>query len=105
MATPRWEPGKLYAPGALVVPRTSLPAGPVQIPNGGFDTDADDWVLNEYHADAKLEWQATGGYQSPGCIRFTCINNPIPTGEGLLAMSDSYPVAVGQRITAQAYAR
>lgn len=105
MATPKWEPGKLYPPGSLVVPRTTLPPGPVQVSNGGFDTDADDWVLNEYHVDATLEWSATGGYQSAGCIRFTCVNNPIPTGEGLLATDALFPVKPGQQITAQAMAR
>src|SRR5690606_13501845 len=105
MATPKWEPGKLYPPGSLVVPRTTLPPGPVQVSNGGFAADADGWVLNEYHADATLVWSATGGYQSPGCIRFTCVNNPIPTGEGLLATSALFPVKPGQQITAQAMAR
>jgi hypothetical protein len=44
MATPKWEPGKLYAPGALVVPRTALPNVPVSLQNPGFETgDATGW--------------------------------------------------------------
>lgn len=46
MATPKWEPGKLYAPGALVQPRTALPNVPVALQDPGFESGTlDGWDI------------------------------------------------------------
>lgn len=45
MATPQWQPGKLYPPGSLVVPRSALPPGGANpVDDGGFESGTlDDW--------------------------------------------------------------
>lgn len=45
MATPRWEPARLYPPGSLVVPRTDPPPPGYALTNGGFEDGATDWTL------------------------------------------------------------
>lgn len=47
MATPKWQPAKLYPPGSLVVPRTAHVYTLVPLTNGGFESgDATDWTLD-----------------------------------------------------------
>lgn len=100
MATPAWEPGKLYAPGALVVPRAAAPAGPVAVPNGTFDTDAAGWTMTP-GAGASIGWSATGGYQSPGCVR--CQSAGGASSDSTMALTGgSYPVTPGQTVSASA---
>lgn len=54
MAAPKWQPGKLYAPGSLVVPRTALPTDPVALQNPGWETgDTTGW-------DVELSQTGTG---------------------------------------------
>ncbi|MBE2259505.1 MAG: hypothetical protein IAE88_11640 [Rhodobacteraceae bacterium] len=44
--TAQWSPSTLYEPGALVVPRTQPAAGPVAIPNAGFeDGNTGGWTI------------------------------------------------------------
>lgn len=46
MATPKWQPGKLYPPGSLVVPRTALPNVPVVLQDPGFESGTlDGWDI------------------------------------------------------------
>lgn len=47
MATPKWQPGNLYPPGSIVVPRTEPSPGVVQpIENSGFETgDLTGWQI------------------------------------------------------------
>ena len=102
MSTPRWEPGKLYAPGALVVPRTAAPAGPVSIPNPGFDTDASGWTLVN-DPGTTLVWSASGGYRSPGCVVF---NEPSTLDrDGSITLASSVPVSAGQQVSVSAYGK
>lgn len=47
MSTPKWQPGKLYAPGSLVVPRTAPPVSLEPISNADFETGtAAGWTLD-----------------------------------------------------------
>lgn len=55
MAAPAWQPGKLYAPGSLVVPRTAPATGPIAISNGSFETgDLSDWSYTTIGGSATL---------------------------------------------------
>jgi hypothetical protein len=47
VATPKWQPAKLYPPGSLVVPRTTQAFTLTALTNPGFETgDATGWTLD-----------------------------------------------------------
>lgn len=102
MTVPAWQNAKLYQNGAVVVPRTTLPPGPAPIVNGGFDADADGWLLLAHGTNASIAWSPTGGYSSPGCIT---TSGSTVDAEASVTDVDEYPVTVGQSITVQAYTR
>lgn len=56
MSTPKWQPGTLYQPGALVVPATSNALGNGSLQNGNFESGNSGWTL-----DAGCAIQNTGG--------------------------------------------
>lgn len=99
MSTPKWEPGKLYPPGSLVVPRAEGGVTQSQLTNPGFDTDASGWNLTA-GTGGTIGWAATGGYQSPGCIHYTSPGGPLSDGQ--VECATDYPVIPGQRIDASA---
>jgi len=85
LATPKWQPGKLYAPGALVVPRTTPPEVPSTLTNAGFETgDATGWTFDPGFAIA------TG---NPDTGVYCCDQDG---GDGVVAdifiIHDPYPV-------------
>lgn len=96
MSTPKWQPGKLYAPGSLVVPRTTAPSGVAAIPNPGFDSDASGWTLIA-ESGATIAWQSTGGYQSPGCVKFESPGSV--DRDGSITLATAQPVVPGQSIS------
>lgn len=98
MTTPEWQPGKLYAPGSLVVPRASALGGPQAIPNGGFDADATGWTLSS--SGGTIAWSATGGYTSFGCLRYSSSGGG--DSDGFFVSDTLFPVSPGQSITASA---
>lgn len=102
MATPKWEPGKLYPPGSLVVPRTDGSTSQAQLPSPGFDANADGWTFSA-GAGGSIAWSATGGYQSPGCIRYASTGGG--SSDGRFTIADPVQVVPGQSITASAMFR
>lgn len=94
MATPKWEPGKLYPTGSLVVPRTAVNASAQAIPNASFEDGATGWDLG-------ANWNVITGsaYIGTHFLRYTG-NGQSTTGE--IAAHD---VVAGQSITASAFTR
>lgn len=95
MATPKWQPGKLYPPGSLVVPRTDQGASPQHIPNPGFE-------------DGDTGWNKTSGWaiiENPQAYQGSWFARYSGTGENGLHCSTDFNVVPGQTITLSAYYR
>lgn len=95
MATPKWEPGKLYPPGSLVIPRAETPSGPVAIVNADFEQGDTGW-------SKPPGWeiiQNSQSYQGEWFARYRS------SGEASLGSSTDYEVVPGQSITLSAYYR
>lgn len=91
MATPKWEPGKLYPPGSLVVPRSSASSALPAIANGGFE-------------DGSTGWTLPAGMTVASDRPFSGMKSLLVDGvNGLLtAVYDPSPVTAGTKITAKA---
>lgn len=91
MAAPKWQPSKLYMPGAIVVPRANTPS--ISLPaltNGSFETgDGTDWTI-----DAGMEVSTNRPYTGSYSLR---IDGILGT---LYAIHDPAPAAPGMRVTA-----
>lgn len=89
MATPKWAPSTLYAPGAIVVPRSNVPTASTSLSNGGFESGATDW--------------STGNGSVSSIYPYTGTNSLRFTGDtGLTeAVHSPYPVSPGRQITAR----
>lgn len=102
MPTPAWEPGKLYPPGSLVVPRTTAPVTAVPVTNGGFESgDLTGWsyttvggsetlvvvAANPYAGVYAAYWEGGNGSGSEGGIECIAVSD------------DRAPVNVGQLVT------
>lgn len=97
MTTPKWQPGQLHAPGALVLPRTAPTAGAMQsIPNASFETgDLTDWTVldgNFVVTDAEQ-----GAYH--GQYELTTRNEP----ENAIVSDFQVDVRPGDRVTVACY--
>lgn len=96
MAVPKWQPGTTYAPGALVVPRSSAPPVVAGLTNAKL-TDATGWDVT-----APVTIMADGqGYGGGGRV-----NCSPPAGTGT-AVNQAHigPLQPGQLVTATAMAR
>jgi hypothetical protein len=72
MPTPNWQPGTIYAPGALVQPASAIAPVPDQVTNGGFESGNTDWSLasgfsigefgngTHFQGTWSLQWDLTG---------------------------------------------
>ncbi|MEN5115845.1 hypothetical protein ABE488_00710 [Luteimonas sp. TWI662] len=92
-----WQPGRLYPPGALVVPRTQQPIGPIQIPNPSFEAGLTDWVLG-----GTAQLSASGGFSGPACVVSAGAGEQF---DGSASGATRYPVRPGQQITLTAMGR
>ena len=94
MATPLWEPGKLYPPGSLVRPRTVEQAADAVVENAGFETgDLTGWT-----AEAGLTVTHNGVYQGNWALELS----PGTYGFRAAKSNSRKPVVAGQVINAQA---
>lgn len=95
MSTPRWQPGRLYPPGSLVVPRTTVPSGPVALENPGFEDGPTGWSLTPGYSIVNDSSQAFTGSRF---LRYT--------GDGQRAtVSKPYPCSPGSPVSVSAYYR
>lgn len=101
MSTPAWQPGRLYPPGSLVVPRTQQPAGQIQIPNGDMEAGDQDWNLTPL-SGATLAIVNEPGFTGAWVMRHTGSAENQDSGALTEAL---YPVVAGQQITARAMFR
>ncbi|GAB3744809.1 putative Ig domain-containing protein [Lysobacter olei] len=75
MTTPAWEPGTLYLPGALVVPRTAPPAQPVAIVNGDLEAGASAWNFGgDVVLDTGFRFEGTNSLRVNGTGDVTLLN-------------------------------
>lgn len=95
MSTPAWQPGHLYPPGSLVVPRTAPASMPQAIPNPGFEDGDEEW-------NKTTGWsivQVSDAYQGSWIARYS------GTGESGLHCDTEFAVVPGQSITLSCYYR
>ena len=89
MATPKWQPGRLYPPGSLVVPRTDQGGSSQHITNPGFE-------------DGDTGWNKTPGWsivEVPDAFQGDWVARYTGSGENGLHSPTAYPVTPGQSIT------
>lgn len=88
--TAKWQAGKTYVPGSLVVPLSSAPVVNTAIANAGFESgDLTSWD------------QAAGSWSVSNIAPYQgSYSAQLSVGAGSLDMSDYIPVAAGQQITA-----
>lgn len=96
MATPKWQPGKLYQPGDLVIPATSPPIVSTAINNPNFVSPSGGW-------DLPTSWiigsAAGNGYNgSTNVLEWGNLVSGTPGATNTVRA----PVAPGQAITAKA---
>lgn len=90
MATPRWAPATIYAPGDIVQPMSGAAPTVPTLSNPTFDSGSTDWTLSGAAA-----WSASNGFTTPGCIQ-------VPGGGiGSVFLTALTPCSPGQVITAQ----
>ncbi len=91
MSAPVWQPGHLYAPGALVVPTHQLVGTNVPVTNGTFEAGNTGWTLA-----TGWDINATGTpFAGSYCAVFSGV-----AGNYQAASNDREPVVPGQSITA-----
>lgn len=102
MATPKWQPGRLYPPGSLVVPRTDVVPGATALTNPGFEDGLTGWGTIGGGAPP-AGWHAESGtgeaYTGSGCARWS---GPETDGEYLWNEA-VLSVGPGTRVRAAAY--
>lgn len=90
MATPKWNPGQLYPPGSLVVPRTVAPPINTEITNAGFESgDATGWTFG-------IGMSVSTARRYAGAYSLRCTG----TAGTVFAVHESVPCSPGQAITA-----
>ena len=99
MATPIWSPGKVYAPGALVVPRTQAAIPGQAIANAGFETGSTGWSLAAGWAATTAGVAGRAAYAGDGFATFT------GSGEGTIVEATGHACKPAQSITAACYLR
>lgn len=96
MTTPKWQPGHLYAPGALVQPVAGLPVSQPPIANPGFETgDATGWTLG-----ANMSINGYGRYAGLWALQLDTGVNTGPLGQEAVNSAE-VSVNPGQKITAR----
>ncbi len=97
MATPKWQPGKLYPPGSLVVPRTAPVAGTIlPIENPSFETgDLTGWTV--LAGNFVVTDQEQGAYE--GQYELTTRHEP----EDIIVSDTRAPIRPGDACTARIY--
>lgn len=97
MATPRWQPATLYAPGAAVQALGEAAVGARPIPNPNFEDGTDHW---DFGGTAILS--ETGGYTGARCVRVSAAGE---ANDGYVVMHDGVLIAPGQTVSLTAYGR
>jgi hypothetical protein len=99
MTTPKWEPGKTYLPGAVVVPRTEAPATVTNVNNAGFEDGATGWAM-------PAGWVVSdAGIAGRAAFEGTKFATYTGAGQVSLAESVGHAVAPGQTITLYVWVR
>ncbi len=89
-AAPAWQPGHLYAPGALVTPTHQLIGAVVPVTNGDFESGNVGWTLG-------TGWTIVGN-ATPFAGSYCAVFNAL--GNFQAASNDRVAVVPGQQITA-----
>lgn len=94
MATPSWQPGRLYPPGSLVVPRTAAGSSAQAIANPSFEDGDAGWSFG-------ANWEVVEGsaYVGGRFLRYT------GNGQETANEAVAHDVVAGQRISAWAFTR
>lgn len=98
MSTPKWQPGTLYQPGALVVPLTSNALGNGSIINPNFESGDTGWTK-----DTGWHIAANGGGHVPYNGGFLSYFDPTQANTGYMVNNVRAPVTPGQPISATCY--
>lgn len=103
MATPQWQPGTLYEPGALVVPRTAPAPATLPLQNPGAETGTlDGWNIDIFGGSGTATasgakkftggfaffWQGSSGGGPAGGVEATWVNatvGPVRPGQSVSA--------------------
>lgn len=89
MAIEKWQPGKLYIAGALVVPTATSGAAPTTIPNASFDLGDSDWTKGTGWAiNTNLAFDGTysAEYSGPGAADLeSTTKHPVSPGKAITA--------------------
>lgn len=99
MATPKWQPGHLYQPGDIVVPKTTHGVTATAILHPDFDAAGTDWAVvgDPTHAGWVF---ANVGAPPAGFVGNFVVEYGALGGSARLDNAVRAPVAVGQTITA-----
>jgi len=89
--TAKWQAGKTYPPGSLVVPASAPPIDATQATNGYFEDGATGW---DFTGNCQLA--TSGGYGSPNC----CIGPYPPGGDGEALNQAKFLMMAGESIYA-----
>lgn len=97
MSTPKWQPGSLYAPGALVLPRTAPQTGTIlPIENAGFESgDLTGWTVLD--GNFVVTDQEQGAFE--GQYELTTRHEP----EDIIVSDTRAPIRAGDSCTARIY--
>lgn len=99
MATPKWEPGRLYAPGALVVPRATPTPSPQAIVNGDFENGGTNWNPSGPWAVNTSAGTGRPAYQGTGFLTYT------GSGQDTITEATGHAVVPGQSVSMTGYFR
>ena len=101
MTVAKWVPSKLYAPGALCVPRNAQAGSDPAIPNADFELGDQDWTKIS-DPGATTEIVNEPGYDGAWCVKH------VGTGEdadGAVVNDAYYDVIPGQKITSKCFGK
>lgn len=96
MTTPKWAPGTLYQPGALVVPRTSSTINNGALNNPTFEAGNTGWALD---GGVTINNDPAHAYQGSWCANF----GNFASGQRQMVNTQRAPVSPGQPVSASAY--
>lgn len=98
MSTPKWQPGTLYQPGALVVPATANALGNGALTNPNFESGDAGWTK-----DTGWHIAATGVGHVSYNGGFLSYFDPVEANTGNIVNNVRAPVTPGQPISATCY--
>lgn len=96
MATPKWQPGRLYAPGSIVQPLSAQASGPDPVIDGNMVNGFADWWFSPAGGTASIRDDKV---YAPGSRSGWYTNG----GDRLVVELTQHPVQPGQRINGQAF--